>query len=104
MCEIVDIELSYTSRKPPEILYHGTGEQSIHSILDTGIQKQSRHQVHLSADLETALKVGQRHGKPFVFKVLAEQMFDDKFMFFISDNGVWLTDHVPAKYLKKNDE
>lgn len=100
----VEIELGYTNQKPPEILFHGTGEKSVQSILDTGLQKQNRQQVHLSADLETAIKVGQRHGKPFVFKVLAEQMFNDKFQFFISDNGVWLTDNVPTKYLKQNDE
>lgn len=100
----VEIELGYTSQKPPEILFHGTGEKSVQSILDTGLQKQNRQQVHLSADIETAIKVGQRHGKPFVFKVLAEQMFKDKIEFFISDNGVWLTDNVPTKYLKQNDE
>jgi len=100
----VEIELGYTNQKPPEILFHGTGEKSVQSILDTGLQKQNRQQVHLSADLETAIKVGQRHGKPFVFKVLAEQMFNDKFQFFISDNGVWLTDNVPTKYLKQNDK
>lgn len=53
---------------------------------------------------ETAMKVGQRHGKAFVFKVLAKQMYNDDFRFFISDNGVWLTDDVPVKYLKQNDE
>ena len=100
----VEIELGYTSQKPPEILFHGTGEKSVQSILDTGLQKQNRQQVHLSADIETAIKVGERHGKPFVFKVLAEQMFKDKIEFFISDNGVWLTDNVPTKYLKQNDE
>ncbi|MBO9618788.1 MAG: RNA 2'-phosphotransferase [Niabella sp.] len=100
----VEIELGYASQKPPEILFHGTGEKSVTSILDTGLEKQSRQQVHLSADLETAIKVGQRHGKPFVFIVLAEQMFNDKFEFFVSENGVWLTDNVPTKYLKQNDE
>ena len=100
----VEIELGYTSQKPPKTLYHGTAEKSVHSILDTGLQKQNRQQVHLSADIETAIKVGQRHGKSFVFKVLAEQMFNDKFEFFISENGVWLTDIVPTKYLKQNDE
>ncbi|HMU46803.1 MAG TPA: RNA 2'-phosphotransferase, partial [Chitinophagaceae bacterium] len=60
--------------------------------------------VHLSGDIETAIKVGQRHGKPFVFKVFAEQMYNDNFQFFISDNGVWLTDNVPIKYLKRSDE
>lgn len=100
----IEIELGYTSKKPPEILYHGTSEKSVQSILDTGLEKQSRQQVHLSADIETAIKVGQRHGKPFVFKVLAEQMYKDKFEFFISDNGVWLTDTVPTKYLEQTDD
>lgn len=96
----LEIELGYISQKPPEILYHGTSEKSVQSILGTGIEKRSRQYVHLSSDVETAVKVGQRHGKPFVFKVLAEQMYNDNFQFFISDNGVWLTDNVPTKYLK----
>jgi putative RNA 2'-phosphotransferase len=100
----IDIELGYTNQKPPKILYHGTSEKSVQSILKTGLEKQNRQQVHLSADIETAIKVGQRHGKPFVFTILAEQMYNDKFEFFISDNGVWLTDNVPTKYLKQNDE
>lgn len=99
----IEIELGYTNQKPPEILFHGTGEKSVQSILDTGLERQSRQHVHLSSDMETALKVGQRHGKPFIFKVLAGQMYNDGFEFVISDNGVWLTDNVPTKYLKQND-
>ena len=100
----IEIELGYTNQKPPEILFHGTGEKFVQSILETGLEKRSRQHVHLSSDLNTAIKVGQRHGKPFVFKVLAEQMYSDNFQFFISANGVWLTDNVPTKYLKRNDE
>jgi len=100
----IEIELGYTNQKPPEILYHGTGEKSVQSIINIGLEKRNRLHVHLSNDIETAIKVGQRHGKPFVFKVLAEQMYNDNFQFFISDNGVWLTDNVPTKYLRRNDE
>jgi putative RNA 2'-phosphotransferase len=100
----IDIELGYTNQKPPKILYHGTGEKSVQSIFDTGLEKRNRQHVHLSSDIETAIKVGQRHGKPFVFIVLSEQMYNDNFEFFLSDNGVWLTDNVPTKYLKRNDE
>ncbi len=100
----VEIELGYTTQKPPEILFHGTAEKFVQSILDTGLEKRNRQHVHLSSDLETAIKVGQRHGKPFIFNVLAEQMYNDNFQFYISDNGVWLTDNVPTKYLKRNDE
>jgi putative RNA 2'-phosphotransferase len=100
----IEIELGYISQKPPVILFHGTGEKSVQSILDSGLEKRSRQHVHLSSDIETAIKVGQRHGKPMVFKVLAEEMYSDNFQFYISDNGVWLTDKVPTKYLKQNDE
>ncbi len=97
----IEIELGYVNEKPPAILFHGTAEKIVQSILANGLEKRNRQHVHLSSDLTTAMKVGQRHGKPFVFQVLAEQMYNDNFQFFISDNGVWLTDKVPTKYLKQ---
>lgn len=100
----IEIELGYSNQKPPTILFHGTADKFVQSILDTGLEKRNRQYVHLSSDLETAIKVGQRHGKPFIFIILAEQMYNDNFHFYISDNGVWLTDNVPTKYLKRNDE
>ncbi len=99
----VEIDLGYIARQPPAILFHGTGQQRVDSILQTGLDKRQRHQVHLSKDRETAVLVGQRHGKPFVFEVLAGQMYADQYKFFLSDNGVWLTDHVPPQYLRKHD-
>ena len=100
----VEIELGYSAQKPPEILYHGTGEKSVISILETGLNKRSRQHVHLSSDMETAVKVGRRHEKPVVFRVLSGKMHDDKFDFFLSDNGVWLTDNVPARYLEADSD
>lgn len=100
----VEIELGYKNQKPPEILFHGTSEKSVQSILDKGLEKRNRQHVHLSSDIETAIMVGQRHGKPIVFMVLAERMYNDKFEFYFSENGVWLTENVPTKYLKVKDE
>ncbi|MEH6762969.1 MAG: RNA 2'-phosphotransferase [Aequorivita antarctica] len=100
----IAVELGYTNQKPPELLFHGTDEKAVQSILDKGLERRSRQHVHLSSDIETAIKVGQRHGKPIVFKVLAAQMYTDNFQFLISENGVWLTDMVPSKYLKQRDE
>ena len=97
----VEVELGYKPQKPPPVLYHGTGRESVESIRKMGLHKKNRHHVHLSPDAETALKVGGRHGKPFVFEVLAEEMHNDNYLFYLSDNGVWLTDHVPARYLKE---
>jgi len=94
----VDVALKETT--PPQHLYHGTGEQAVASILKTGLQKRERQHVHLSGDIPTAIAVGKRHGKPRIFIIAAQQMQDDGFKFFLSQNGVWLTDSVPVQYLK----
>ena len=96
----VDVELE--ELKPPEILYHGTSENFAASIKLQGLLKKSRLYVHLSSDIETATKVGRRHGKPKIFLVESLKMFDDGYKFFRSVNGVWLTEHVPVKYLKES--
>ena len=95
----VDVELE--EKEPPEILYHGTGEKYVSSIDAQGLIPKSRLYVHLSRDEETAVKVGSRHGKPVIYIVKAKQMYDDRYKFFISANGVWLTKEVPVKYLEK---
>ncbi len=95
----VEIELGYEPLVPPEILYHGTGDRNISDILKEGINKGSRHHVHLSTDKATAVNVGGRHGKPVVLEVMALQMHNDGYAFFLSENGVWLTEEVPAGYV-----
>lgn len=94
----VDVELPVMS--PPEILYHGTGKKYVDSIEQKGLIPKSRLYVHLSGDGDTAWKVGQRHGVPFLYEVMSGRMEKDGFVFYRSVNGVWLTKSVPAKYLK----
>lgn len=96
----VSIELGLSKRIPPEILYHGTAIQNVESILESGLNKQKRQHVHLSDNVETALQVGQRHGKPVVLKIYAKQMHQDGFAFFLSKNNVWLTELVPSKLIE----
>lgn len=95
----VDVELEATI--PPEILYHGTGEKYLTSILEQGLLPQSRLHVHLSPDAATAVNVGSRHGNPVVFQVHAGQMHRDGFVFYRSVNGVWLIDCIPVKYMSQ---
>ena len=95
----VDVELEETT--PPEILYHGTGMKYVDSIDSLGLIPKSRLYVHLSADKETAIKVGTRHGKPVVYLIDSGRMNNDGFKFYKSVNGVWLTKEVPTKYLRK---
>ena len=96
----VDVELKEV--RPPKVLYHGTGEKYVSSIDTEGLLPKSRLYVHLSANRETALKVGARHGKPVIYTVLAEEMAIDGLPFYLSENGVWLTKSVPVNYLRKD--
>ena len=85
----------------PRPLYHGTSDRVKESILENGIKPMSRNYVHLSKDIDTALKVGKRHGgNPIVFEVDTKQMFIDTVPIYVSENGVYLTKFVDNKYLK----
>ncbi|XUM24798.1 RNA 2'-phosphotransferase [Bradyrhizobium oligotrophicum S58] len=95
----VAVELGLTPREPPAVLYHGTATRFIEAIMAQGLTPQSRQQVHLSLDEATALNVGRRHGKPIVLRVDAAAMHRAGLRFFVADNGVWLTDHVPPEFL-----
>ncbi len=97
----VKVDLQLEPIVPPDVLYHGTGHKSVESIMQTGLCKMSRHHVHLSRDISTAQTVGARHGKPVIFIVYATAMHQAGYIFYCSDNGVWLVDHVPLKYLQK---
>ena len=95
----VDVELE--EKIPPDILWHGTGEKYVSSIDEQGLIPKSRLYVHLSSDMETARKVGSRHGKPVIYEIDCRRMTEDGYRFFLSANHVWLIREVPARYLKK---
>ena len=98
----VDVELE--EKTPPDILWHGTGEKYVSSINAQGLIPKSRLYVHLSADYDTAVKVGSRHGKPVVYTVATGDMQKAGYQFYQSVNGVWLTKRVPAEFLKKIEQ
>lgn len=93
------VDLGLSPIEPPDVLFHGTATRFVDSIMSDGLLPQTRTQVHLSSDVDTAINVGKRHGKPCVLTIDAAHMYDDGYDFFLSDNGVWLTDYVPVEYL-----
>lgn len=90
----VDVELAEAT--PPDELYHGTAKAFVKAITSQGIQKGKRLYVHLSTTIDTATKVGERHGEPVVLVIDAKQMHGNGIKFFHSRNDVWLTDFVEA--------
>ncbi len=93
----VDVELDEVT--PPEFLYHGTATKYIDSIEAQGLIPKSRLYVHISPDIETAKKVGARHGDVVVYKIASGEMASNGFKFYKSVNGVWLTKSVPYCYM-----
>ncbi len=98
----VKVDLELTPKEPPAVLYHGTATRFLPSILKEGLRPGQRHHVHLSTDVETARSVGKRHGDPVILCVSATEMHLKGHLFFLSDNGVWLTDEVPPAFLRED--
>ncbi len=96
----IKVDLQLTEKIPPETLFHGTAKQNVHSIVSNGINKGERNYVHLSADVGTAQKVGQRHGEPVVLIILAGAMQRAGYRFYQSENGIWLTEKIPPKFIQ----
>ena len=94
----VNIDLGLKSLKPPITLYHGTATKNLDSILKKGLIKGNRQYVHLSNNTKTAAEVGKRYGTPYIIPIKAALMHIDGYKFYQSENGVWLTDHVPTFY------
>jgi putative RNA 2'-phosphotransferase len=93
------VDLQLDPAVPPPELFHGTAAISLDRIMRSGLLPMRRHHVHLSLDVETARRVGRRHGKPVVLRVDAAGMASAGSTFFVADNGVWLVDEVPPRYL-----
>ena len=95
----VEVDLGLEAKTPPDVLYHGTVERFLSSILAEGLNKGKRHHVHMTKEIETARKVGARRGRPVILIVDAAKMHAGGFEFLESTNGVWLTDTVPPLFL-----
>ncbi len=93
----IDLELEAT--EPPVMLFHGTARNFMHLIVRQGISRMGRNHVHLSDNQDTAREVGGRHGKPYVMCIFAKEMWNVGRPFYLSKNGVWLTDNVPVEFI-----
>ena len=97
----IPVDLELLPQEPPKLLYHGTATRFADCIEREGLKPMTRQYVHLSAQHDTAVAVGKRHGAPVIYEVDAEAMQKAGFLFYCSENGVWLTAEVPPVYLKR---
>lgn len=93
------VDIGLPPATPPAVLYHGTASRFVDAIREQGLRPGSRNHVHLSATEDTAVNVGSRHGKPVVLSIDTAAMLAQGHVFYLSANGVWLTDAVPAAFI-----
>ena len=98
----LDVDIGLEPRVPPALLYHGTATRFMDSINRDGLVSGRRQHVHLSLDAETAHAVGRRHGKPVILQIDAKAMHEQGMLFYVSANGVWLTEHVPTRFISQS--
>lgn len=98
----IDVDIEFKKVNPPKYLYHGTIQKNIDSIFEIGLKPGKRKYVHLSPDMETASNVGSRRGTPVILKIKADEMYNDGFDIFLSENGVYLIEYVPVKYISND--
>lgn len=97
------VDLTFKEVIPPDILYHGTATRFLNDIYREGLKPMSRQYVHLSKDIETATRVGERHGMVRVLNIDAKKMYEDGYKFYLSENNVYLVKEVPQRYFLSID-
>lgn len=95
------VSIQYSKKTPLEKLYHGTAARFISLIKEQGLIPKERQYVHLTEDKDTAYEVGQRYGKPIILRIKTMEMYQQGFNFYQAENGVWLTDSVPFKFIQE---
>lgn len=96
----LEVDLALKPITPPGILFHGTKRDFMSSILAEGLTRQSRQHVHLSKDIETARIVAvRRKGENVILQIDAAAMQQAGHSFYLSNNGVWLTESVAPKFI-----
>lgn len=96
----IQVDLQLSIQQPPDVLYHGTVDRFLDSILRDGLRPQQRHHVHLTESLSTAKSVGARRGKAVILEIGTRELVRAGAQFYLSENQVWLIDHVPAQYIR----
>jgi putative RNA 2'-phosphotransferase len=96
----IEVELDLIICTPPEILYHGTKENVKSLIFKKGLQKMDRQYVHLTDDINVAIETANRRkGESVILEIKALEMDNAGFVFYKSNNGVYLIKEVPPRFI-----
>jgi putative RNA 2'-phosphotransferase len=93
----IPVSIKFATPEPPAVLWHGTTEAALPSIMEIGLSPMQRQYVHLSASREQAEIVGSRHkGKLVVLSINTAELTTQRIPLMMAENGVWLANFVPV--------
>lgn len=87
--------------QPPDILFHGTIEKNLHSILKNGLICGNRQYVHLAVNEIIAFQVANRRkGTVVVLKINSKKAYNSGVDFFKGNDKVILSEHIPSMFIE----
>jgi putative RNA 2'-phosphotransferase len=93
-------EIEHVAAKPPRVLFHGTSPRAWEAIQLDGLRPMRRQQVHLAADVATAIAVGKRKANPpIILVVSAHEALQSGSRFWLGNDTIWLADFVAAAHI-----
>lgn len=95
-----EIEDPGSPARPPALLFHGTAASIVRVIRKEGLKPMGRNHVHLSADRETATKVGLRKDRnPVLLRVRSGEAFAAGVKFYASNDTVWMSEAIAPRFI-----
>ena len=84
---------------PPPVLYHGTPRKAYEMINEQGLLPMTRQYVHLSADIDYAIRVGRRRDpSPVILRIDTVAAAKKGIVFYIGNDKIWLCDRIPPEF------
>jgi len=98
----IPVKIRYEEDREVKVLYHGTSNINLHSILKTGIKPVKRLWVHLTISANNACNVAQRHGgKPVVLTIDVDCLRRQGLKAYKATNTIYLVKYVPKECIRK---
>lgn len=91
------VTIEKVERELPNILFHGTNQKALESILGRreGLKSMNRQYVHLSETTDFALLAAKRRENPLLLKVDVKKALSLNVEFKYVENEVWLATAIP---------
>ena len=98
----IDLELDLPTEDIPEKLYYPTTQEEVDIVLETGLRPSDRKKVHLSKSYQNAQGAGKvRTADPVILEINTSEAQAAGIVFQRAGKIIYLTDSVPAKFIKK---